>query len=141
MRSLPSCVAALAVALALLASACREGASSPTGASPPAPPPVTVPALDAALDAAALRAEALAGKLPSEPERELTRAHCGMCHDEQYLVQQRITPEQWHKTIGKMKIFGAPVPHADGARIAEYLARSFPPDLPSPPATWGRKPE
>lgn len=99
------------------------------------------PAPVPALDAAALRAEAAAGKLPSAPERDLTRAHCGICHDEKYLVQQRLTPEQWKKTVEKMKTFGAPVPHSEAARIADYLARSFPVDLPAAPVVMAKKPE
>jgi hypothetical protein len=117
-----------------LSAACSRSPAPPTSPAAPAPSTDAAPAADpAAAEPAALTSAAVA--LPEDPLKHVVFGRCTICHDERYLAEQRLTAEQWQKTVVKMQGFGAPVPDADAAGIASYLARSFPaasPDRPPP---------
>ena len=70
------------------------------------------------------------GVLPAGPERDLAMGRCVICHTEQYLTQQRLTPAQWQKTVDKMRRWGAVLSDVEGAQLALWLGRHYPPDLP-----------
>jgi hypothetical protein len=105
-------------ALALLAACPPSRPPYPPIPAPPASPPVTI--AQAMVD----------GVLPDTPETKLIRARCVVCHSEDYVVQQRLTPEQWAKTLAKMKKFGAKVDDAEAAQLASWLSSLYAPDLP-----------
>lgn len=99
---------------------------------PPARSPVSAPEADAGTTVAPLLVDdaLLTGVLPPGPERELALARCSICHSQQYLTQQRLTLAQWHKTVDKMRKWGAPLSDDEGARLAVWLGRHYPADLP-----------
>lgn len=95
--------------------------ASPVAAAPVAAPAVVpVPVSEEAL---------LTGTLPVGPERDLALSRCAICHSEQYLSQQRLTPAQWKKTVDKMRGWGAPLSDDEAAALAVWLARHYPPEL------------
>lgn len=75
-------------------------------------------------------AELVSGPLPDGPEADMAHAQCTVCHDEEYLVQQRLSPAAWQKTLAKMQKFGANVNDEQAARLATWLSTLYPPDLP-----------
>lgn len=109
--------------------ACKSEEPAPAPAAPPAaaaapvPPPPPAPPLPS-------QAELVSGPLPGGPEAELARGRCLICHTEDYLVQQRLSPEAWKKTVAKMQKFGAPVSDEEVARIATWLGTLYTPQLP-----------
>lgn len=124
-----------AVIAGLLVAACRsrEHAEPAPAPAPPAsqPPAPTPPPID--------RDALLAGKLPEgAPETELINAQCRICHSEQYVTQQRLSPAAWKKTIDKMRKFGAVLDDEKAASLAAFAARYWTPDL--PPRTWALGP-
>ena len=78
---------------------------------------------------AAPTTDVVTGPLAVGGDADLARAKCVTCHSEDYLVQQRLTPEQWKKTVAKMKKFGAQVDDAEAERITAYLAGVYTVDL------------
>lgn len=70
------------------------------------------------------------GPLPEGPEAGIAHAKCQLCHTEQYLVEQRLSPDAWKKTLAKMKKFGAPITDDEEARLATWLASLYTPELP-----------
>lgn len=88
-------------------------------------PPAVVPVAPVVVDDALL-----GGVLPPGPERDLAMGRCAICHTEQYLTQQRLTPAQWQKTVDKMRKWGAPLSDVEGAQLTVWLARHYPADLP-----------
>ena len=94
--------------------------AAPAAAPVAAPAVVPVPVSDEAL---------LTGALPAGPERDLALSRCAICHSEQYLSQQRLTPAQWKKTVDKMRGWGAPLSDDEAAVLAVWLGRHYPPEL------------
>jgi hypothetical protein len=95
---------------------------------PPAPTPTApTPLID--------RAALLAGKLPDEaPGIELVNAQCRICHDVEYLTQQRLSEPAWKKTIEKMRTFGAKLSDEQAASLVTFAVRYWNPELPG--RTW-----
>jgi hypothetical protein len=101
--------------LLLLASACREPAPPPP---PAASPPISRQAL-------------IAGQIPADREETaLLHSRCAICHSLEYVTQQRLTPNQWEKTVLKMQKWGAPISEAEAATLGRFLAAHWTPDLP-----------
>jgi len=104
--------------------ACRSH-EQPPPPPPPAPPPA--PAID--------RAALLEGKLPEgAPESSLIMGQCQICHNFEYLTQQRLTDAGWKKTIEKMRKFGAVLTDDQAATLVAFAVRYWNPDLPG--RTW-----
>lgn len=63
-------------------------------------------------------------------ERELGRrsleGNCLMCHSDEMIVTQRLTPEQWAAEVEKMIGWGSPVPEEEKETLISYLAEAFP---------------
>ena len=55
---------------------------------------------------------------------------CLACHDEDVIVQQRLTRAQWDGEITKMTGWGAKVSDADRSAILDYLAGRYGPRRP-----------
>ena len=109
------------VLLALVACKSHEQAPPP----PPAPPPAPV------IDRAAL----LEGKLPDgAAENSLVMSQCQICHNYEYLTQQRLTEPGWKKTVEKMRKFGAVLTDDQAAQLVAFATRYWNPDLPG--RTW-----
>ncbi|MDP2341989.1 MAG: hypothetical protein Q8O67_13610 [Deltaproteobacteria bacterium] len=123
MKSLAAVVVAVVV-VACDAPPAPSRVSTPLVSTPPADAGTTVSAPVIVDDAL------LTGVLPPGPERELALGRCSICHSEQYLTQQRLTPAQWQKTVDKMRKWGAPLSDDEGARLALWLGRHYPVDLP-----------
>ena len=102
---------ALVVVLALAALAgCHRESPPPSGAAPSA-------------DASSASARADASPLALDGHA-LVVNDCLVCHAEELLVQQRLTPKQWDKTVKKMIEWGAPVdPETTDALVAHLAAR------------------
>ncbi len=113
------------VAAALLAAAPEAKTAAPAPAAAQAKP-AEAKAGDA------LRVELVAGKLPEDPAREVVLGKCVICHSEEYVTQQRLTPGQWKGTVEKMRKFGAPLTDDEVKLVSEYLGRNWTPDLPDP---------
>ncbi len=54
--------------------------------------------------------------------REIVRGACLSCHSEQMLAQQRLTPAQWSKTVGKMVVWGANLDPKEVEPLVAYLS-------------------
>lgn len=81
---------------------------------------------DAGDGAAAATATALDGK-------KLVRDACLSCHSEHMLAQQRLTPAQWQKTVGKMVIWGANLDPKEIDPVVAYLVSTSGRDAPPGP--------
>ncbi len=101
-------------------------------AAAPEPAPPAAPKPAQAKEADALRLELVAGKLPDEPGRTVVQSKCVICHTQDYVTQQRLTPGQWQKTVEKMRKFGAPLTDDEVKLVSEYLGRHWTVDLPEP---------
>ena len=64
-----------------------------------------------------------------EPD-QLVEQNCMMCHTQDMLTQQHLTPAQWQKTVTKMQGWGSPLDADDAARVATYLAGRYSPKSP-----------
>jgi mono/diheme cytochrome c family protein len=53
--------------------------------------------------------------------KKLVRDACLSCHSEHMLAQQRLTPAQWQKTVGKMVIWGANLDPKEIDPVVAYL--------------------
>jgi hypothetical protein len=111
--------------LLLVLAACSSKDSPPPPRKDP-PPPKPQPLLD--------QASLVAGKVPVGFEMELINVQCRICHNLDYLTQQRLSEDAWKKTIEKMKKFGANLTDAQVATVASFAARHWSPDLPD--RTW-----
>ncbi|WP_435008524.1 cytochrome c [Tundrisphaera lichenicola] len=60
--------------------------------------------------------------------------NCLMCHGEDMVSGQRLTPAQWNAEVEKMVGWGSPLPPDRKQPLADYLAESYPTTLPVPPA-------
>jgi cytochrome c oxidase cbb3-type subunit 3 len=57
--------------------------------------------------------------------RQAVRDNCLICHSEQMVVNQRLTPPQWKAEVEKMVGWGAPVPREHVQPLIAYLAREY----------------
>ena len=60
------------------------------------------------------------------PDADLLNANCLSCHSaSMVLLQPRMTAEQWHHSVEKMRnVYKAPIEDADAARLPAALARA-----------------
>lgn len=70
------------------------------------------------------------GKLPEDPAVAVLNAKCTICHTNDYVTQQRLTPVQWQKTVEKMRKFGSPLTDDEVKALSDYLGRYWTVDLP-----------
>ncbi len=78
----------------------------------------------------ATRVELVAGRLPADPARDVVLGKCVICHSEEYVTQQRLTPGQWKATVEKMRKFGSPLTDDEVKLVSDYLGRNWTTDLP-----------
>ena len=86
-----------------------------------------LPALLWTLAAAAADTEA-AVHLRDAPGREVTAAHCALCHSLEYIPANAPAMDRaaWQKTLQKMRErFGAPITDAEAQVILDYLGASY----------------
>jgi len=72
----------------------------------------------------------LQGKLPDGAGKAVLQAKCLICHSDDYVTQQRLTPGQWQKTVEKMRKLGAPLTDDEVKTLSDYLGRSWTLELP-----------
>lgn len=58
--------------------------------------------------------------------RRSLQENCLICHTEDMIAGQRLTPAQWKAEIDKMVNWGSPLPKEAAGPLVEYLARRFP---------------
>lgn len=69
--------------------------------------------------------------LPAGRGRDLMNRYCLTCHSSGIVTSNRLSAKAWDGEVKKMvKAFGAQIPDADQATIAQYLATALPPDKP-----------
>jgi mono/diheme cytochrome c family protein len=66
--------------------------------------------------------------------RRSLQENCLICHTEDIIAGQRLTPAQWKAEVDKMVTWGAPLPKEATAPLVEYLAKRYsdrePPPVP-----------
>jgi hypothetical protein len=75
---------------------------------------------------ASLRAQS--PDLPPGAAQAKVRTACLECHDENIIVQQRLSKAAWTKEVDKMIKWGALVEAADRDSFIDYLSTNFPPE-------------
>ncbi len=65
--------------------------------------------------------------------RRSLQDNCLICHTEDMIAGQRLTPAQWKAEVNKMVNWGSPLPKEETVPLVEYLTRKFP-DKEAPPA-------
>jgi mono/diheme cytochrome c family protein len=73
--------------------------------------------------------------LPAGDGRDLMIRTCSQCHDPDRAAKERRTFPEFQDLMAEMQTNGLQASDADLDAIAHYLANSFPPSLPLPPAT------
>ena len=58
--------------------------------------------------------------------RRSLEENCLICHTEDMIAGQRLTPAQWKAEVDKMVNWGAPLPKEEAAPLVEYLAQRSP---------------
>lgn len=110
-----------ALLLVALVACGGKGEDKPPPPKPPEPAPL--PPVD--------REALLAGQLPAgAPESEVINVQCRVCHNVEYVTQQRLSEAGWKKTLEKMRTFGAAITEADVGPLAAFAARHWNADLP-----------
>lgn len=61
-----------------------------------------------------------------ELARQAFRENCLMCHGEELVTHQRLTPKQWNTEVEKMIGWGSPLPPDRKTVLIDYLAASYP---------------
>jgi ubiquinol-cytochrome c reductase cytochrome c subunit len=67
-----------------------------------------------------------------ELNRRAVRDNCLICHSDELIRTQRLTPKQWKTEVEKMVGWGSPLPAEIHAEIIAYLAAEYPADGPPP---------
>ncbi len=57
--------------------------------------------------------------------RRSIQENCLICHTEDMIAGQRLTPAQWKAEVNKMITWGAPLPKEAAGPLVEYLARHY----------------
>jgi mono/diheme cytochrome c family protein len=57
--------------------------------------------------------------------RRSLEENCLICHTEDMIAGQRLTPAQWKAEVEKMVTWGAPLPNEAAGPLVEYLARRY----------------
>ena len=65
--------------------------------------------------------------------RRSIQENCLICHSEDMIAGQRLTPVQWKAEIDKMVNWGSPLPNEAAVPLIDYLARHYS-DQSAPPA-------
>lgn len=86
----------------------------------------------AALAAAPVALKTVEVQMPSDepqfagPDADLLNANCAACHSaEMILAQPRMTEEQWHHSVEKMRnVYKAPIEDADATKLPAALVRA-----------------
>jgi mono/diheme cytochrome c family protein len=63
----------------------------------------------------------------------LVRENCLICHSDEMLSRQRLTPAQWKTEVEKMVGWGAPLPKEQEPDVIDFLAAEYPAGKPLPP--------
>jgi hypothetical protein len=58
------------------------------------------------------------------------RENCLICHSEELIASQRLTPVQWKATVEKMVDWGSPLPADQRASTIAYLSTEYGPSTP-----------
>jgi mono/diheme cytochrome c family protein len=56
------------------------------------------------------------------------RENCLICHSDEMIHSQRLTPKQWKAEVDKMVGWGAPVPPEHRQLLTDFLAEEYPAD-------------
>lgn len=67
-----------------------------------------------------------------EQTRRAVRENCLMCHSDELLKTQRLTPQQWKAEVEKMIGWGSPLPVEWQQPVIEFLASEYPSNAPAP---------
>jgi mono/diheme cytochrome c family protein len=78
----------------------------------------------------------LAATAHAEPLSPLVVNNCLMCHSEEMLEQQRLTPKQWAAVVKKMIGWGAPVEPENVEPLVAWLSAHYGPDA----GPWAPRP-
>jgi DMSO/TMAO reductase YedYZ molybdopterin-dependent catalytic subunit len=70
-----------------------------------------------------------AGDILSTPPPAGYKEKCLVCHEEDMIIQQRLTRSQWDKEVDKMVHWGATVQVEERGALLDYLAKAFGPRL------------
>ena len=57
--------------------------------------------------------------------RRSLQENCLICHTEDMIAGQRLTPAQWKAEVDKMVTWGSPLPREAAAPLVEYLAKHY----------------
>jgi ubiquinol-cytochrome c reductase cytochrome c subunit len=57
--------------------------------------------------------------------RQAFRENCLICHSEEMVVTQRLTPAQWKTEVEKMVGWGSPLPRDQVQPLIDYLSREY----------------
>lgn len=68
--------------------------------------------------------------------RRALRENCLICHSEEMIAGQRLTPAQWKTEVDKMVGWGSPLPKDQAQPLIDFLAREYSDS--KPPAPLGR---
>jgi len=68
--------------------------------------------------------------------RQALRENCMICHSEEMIATQRLTPAQWKTEVEKMVGWGSPLPKEQVQPLIDYLAAEYGDG--KPPATLAR---
>jgi mono/diheme cytochrome c family protein len=60
------------------------------------------------------------------------RENCLICHSDEMVRTQRLSPKQWKAEVDKMVGWGAPVPAEMRQAVTDYLTAEYPADAPAP---------
>ena len=115
---------------------CANAQDAP--AAPAGPPGGSLaPAAAAPAGGAALAADDPYKRLPPGEGREIMTRVCSECHDPERAADERRDLEGFQALMGEMQGNGAVATDEEFEKIAQYLAKSFPPGKPkdtAPPA-------
>ncbi|WP_254054037.1 c-type cytochrome [Singulisphaera sp. GP187] len=107
------------------------------------PPPALSLALARLDDASAPQSPP--GASQDEEEQELAqlalRNNCLICHSEEMVVSQRLTPPQWKAEVEKMIGMGSPLPSEQTGLLITYLSEQYSDSTPAVPPARIRYPE
>jgi cytochrome c oxidase cbb3-type subunit 3 len=74
--------------------------------------------------------QAPTSQLPDGPNRETVQRVCSGCHSAQMVLGRQMTREQWGSTVSNMISRGAKISDEEYDQIVDYLAKSFPANVP-----------
>jgi mono/diheme cytochrome c family protein len=56
------------------------------------------------------------------------RENCSICHSDEMIASQRLTPKQWKAEVDKMVGWGSPLTKEQQEPVVDFLAAEYPPD-------------